>query len=245
MSQLEHFDRVAGQYEALRGADDPAGLERLYEAIVGCAGLRAGEQVLDIGCGTGRTAAALAGSYGARVVGVDPSPGMLAEARAKGVEAHEGSAEGLPFADACFDMALMQLVVQHLDRGRAFAEALRVLRARGRLVIVTTDPAAFPRFWLAQIFPSYVEVERARFPNPERLKGELVEAGFGAVETTRLAEPRRFSRDTALAKLRGRYGSTFDLLPPGEYEAGLERATRDLPDEIQYVLRLAIVVGQR
>ena len=245
MSQLAHFDDVAGRYEALRGADDPAGFERLYESIVRCAGLRAGEQVLDIGCGTGRTAAALAGSYGARVVGVDPSPGMLAEARAKGVEAYEGSAEALPFADACFDMVLMQLVVQHLDRGRAFAEAVRVLRAGGRLVIVTTDPAAFPRFWLAQLFPSYVEVERARFPEPERLEGELVEVGFTTAQTTRLEEIRRFSRDTALAKLRGRYASTFDLLPAGEYEAGLERATRDLPDEVEYVLRLAIVVGQR
>jgi SAM-dependent methyltransferase len=244
MSQLEHFDRVAARYERLRGADDPEGLEQLFDAIAQSSRLRTGERVLDIGCGTGRTAAALARSYGAHVVGVDPSPGMLAEARAKGIEAHEGTAEALPFANACFDVALMQLVVHHLDRGRAFAEALRVLGTHGRLVVVTTDPAAFPRFWLAPLFPSYVAVERARFPTPELLEQELVGAGFATASTTGLAQTRRFSRETALAKLRGRYGSTFDLLPPGEYEAGLERAERELPEQVVYVLLLAIVVAQ-
>jgi ubiquinone/menaquinone biosynthesis C-methylase UbiE len=245
MSQLEHFDRVAHRYERLRGADDPAGLERLYEAIVHCSGLSPGERVLDIGCGTGRTAAVLAGSYGVQVVGLDPSPGMLAEARAKGIEAHVGRAEALPFPDGRFDVALMQMVVQHLDRALALPEALRILCPSGRLAIVTTDPAAFPRFWLAELFPSYVAVERARFPTLERLERELVEAGFTAAATTRLEQPRHFSRETALAKLRGRYGSTFDLLPPGEYEAGLERAEHALPDEVEYVLHLAIVVARR
>jgi ubiquinone/menaquinone biosynthesis C-methylase UbiE len=245
MSQLDHFDRVAARYESLRGADDPEGLDRLYEAIVESAGMRPGERVIDIGCGTGRTAAALAMSYGARAVGVDPSPGMLAEARSKGLEAVEGTAEDLPYADATFDLALMQLVVQHLNRPQAFAEARRVVRAHGRLVIVTTDPAAFPRFWLAPLFPSYVEIERGRFPAPERLAVEIAEAGFATVEPARLAQTRRFSRETALAKLRGRYGSTFDLLPAGEYEDGLERAEHELPDPVEYVLELAIVVGRR
>jgi SAM-dependent methyltransferase len=245
MSQLDHFDRVAARYERLRGADDPEGLDRLYEAIVQSAGLQPGERVIDIGCGTGRTATALALSYAARAVGVDPSPRMLAEARSKGLESVEGTAEDLPYPDATFDLALMQLVVQHLNRPQAFAEALRVLHAHGRLVIVTTDPAAFPRFWLAQLFPSYVEIERSRFPTPERLAVELAEAGFASVETTRLAQARRFSRETAVAKLRGKYGSTFDLLPAGEHEHGLERAANELPDPVEYVLDLAIVVARR
>ena len=81
-------------------------------------------------------------------------------------------------------------------------------------MIVTTDPAAFPRFWLAPLFPSYVEIERADFraraPRRRARGGRLRDLG-----QTRLAETRRFSRETALAKLRGRYGSTFDLLPRG------------------------------
>jgi ubiquinone/menaquinone biosynthesis C-methylase UbiE len=243
MSQLEHFDRVAPRYERLRGADDPEGLERIFDAIAECSGLRRGERVLDIGCGTGRTAAALASSYGAQVVGVDPSAGMLAEARAKGIEAHVGTAEALPCPDDRFELALMQLVVQHVDRPRAFAEARRVLTDSGRLVVVTTDPAALPRVWLAGLFPSFVAVERARFPAPERLEQELSEAGFRAAATTRLEQRRSFSREVALHKLRGRYGSTLELLPPGEYEAGLARAEHALPEEIDYVLQLAIVVA--
>jgi hypothetical protein len=46
-----------------------------------------------------------------------------------------------------------------------------------------------------------------------------------------------------LERLRGRYGSTFDLLSTTEYEAGLERAPRELPDPVRYVDRWLLVVG--
>jgi len=244
MSQLEHFDRLAGRYERLRGADDPAGLARFLEVVLRAAGVERGTRVLDIGCGTGRTAA-FAASQGAEVVGLDPSPGMRAEARAKGVEAYEGTAEMLPFGDETFDVALMQLVVHHVDRPHAFTETVRILARGGRLAIVTTNPSMFDRAWLAPFFPSYVAIERKRFPEPEQLERELLAAGFAHADTTLHEEPRRFSRDTAIDKIRGRYGSTFELLPPGEYEAGLEQAARELPDPVEYVLHFAITVATR
>jgi SAM-dependent methyltransferase len=81
--------------------------------------------VLDVGCGTGRTAAALAERYGAKVWGVDPSEEMLAVARQKvpaSVGLKAGSAEDLPFRDGWFERAVMVLVVHHVDRGRALPD---------------------------------------------------------------------------------------------------------------------------
>src|SRR5438477_183685 len=69
-------------------------------------------RVLDVGCGTGNLAAALA-ARGARVWGVDPSPEMLAIARRKaprGAGFREGRAEALPFRDGWFDRAALVLV---------------------------------------------------------------------------------------------------------------------------------------
>src|SRR5207302_830426 len=76
---------------------------------------------------------------GARVWGIDPSPEMLAEARAKGVRVKQASVEELPFKAGWLERAVLWLVAHLVDRPRAFAELRRVLRPDGRLAIVTFD----------------------------------------------------------------------------------------------------------
>ncbi|HEV8249985.1 MAG TPA: methyltransferase domain-containing protein [Gaiellaceae bacterium] len=241
MSQKEHFDSLADRYDELRTAREPTPVHHLLVRE----GELAGKRVLDIGCGTGAHMAILAAHFGCEVAGLDASEGMLAQARAKLPEAdlRLGPAEQLPFADASFDAALMVMVAHHLDRPRAFAEARRVLEPAGRLLILTSNPDAFPRFWMAGLFPSYAAVERARFPSFEALESELRSAGFRHVRRIDHRVPRRFSREEALAKLRGRYASTFELLGDREYAAGVERAARELPDEVEYMLELIVVVA--
>ena len=240
----EHFDRLASRYGRLRASSDP--VDPLTEAVVELGDLR-GRRVLDVGCGPGTVLLQLTRALGVEGVGLDAAPKMIEVARreAPELELHFGRAEDLPFPDRSFDAALMRLVVHHLDRARAFAEIFRVLRPSGRLVITTSDPDAFSSFWMAPYFPSYVEIERTRFPSGETLRGELDEAGFPAVGIAPFVLDRRFSRAEALDKLRGRAYSTFTLMSDDEYEDGLAAAQRRLPAEIAYELRLLNVVGTR
>jgi hypothetical protein len=94
-------------------------------------------------------------------------------------------------------------------------------------------------------FPSYVGIERARFPGEEVLRRELRDAGYEDIRVLRLGIERRFSRDEALKKLHGRAYSTFTLMADAEYESGVEEAERRLPNEIVYDLRLLNVVAIR
>jgi ubiquinone/menaquinone biosynthesis C-methylase UbiE len=96
----------------------------------------AGQQVLDVGTGTGRAALALA-RRGAQVVGLDASAEMLRVARtraqAEGLEVRfvEGDAHRLGYADASFDAAISLRVLMHTpDWRRCLAELCRVARAR-------------------------------------------------------------------------------------------------------------------
>jgi SAM-dependent methyltransferase len=128
-------------------AELPA-IQRLRAAAVELLEPRAGHRVLDAGCGTGETTRRLAASVGpgGRVVGIDASATMLAEARrrtTKGtlpVEFFAGDIVGLEAGDGEFDGVYCERVFQHLDDPHAaVAELVRVTRPGGRIVVVDTD----------------------------------------------------------------------------------------------------------
>lgn len=91
----------------------------LADALADLAGIRPGQRVLDLACGTGIVASVAAERVGAdgSVAGVDINPGMLAVARstpASGapISWHEATADALPFPDGAFDLVLCQLGLQ-------------------------------------------------------------------------------------------------------------------------------------
>ena len=77
------------------------------------------------------------------------------------------------------------------------------------------------------------------------LERELRDAGFAAIRIVRLDVPRRVSRECAIERIRGRYASTFDHMSAAEYREGLERARRELPETVSYLLEMLIVIGER
>lgn len=200
--------------------------------------------MLDIGCGTGRFLAQLAEV--AKAWGLDAAPEMLevARTRAAGAGLKLGSAEELPFKDGWFERATMWLVAHLVERPRAFAEAARVVGAGGRFAIATFDPSYFDAFWLNELFPSMEAADRERFPTADELERELAAAGFG-VRLLRLSQTGSLARGDALERIRGKHISTFDLISDEEYEAGLGRAERELPERVDYRVEWLLAIGSR
>jgi demethylmenaquinone methyltransferase / 2-methoxy-6-polyprenyl-1,4-benzoquinol methylase len=138
------FDRTAADYDRIeRAMAFGSGSWYRHCALVR-AGLGAGMRVLDIGTGTGltaREAAELGGPTG-RVIGVDPSAGMMERATVgPGVQFLRGSAEAIPSPPDAADFVSMGYALRHIeDFGAAFREFLRVLVPGGRVCILEITP---------------------------------------------------------------------------------------------------------
>jgi ubiquinone/menaquinone biosynthesis C-methylase UbiE len=242
------FAPLAARYDDLRPAGQSwnALAERTLEALAGTT------RMLDVGCGTGRFAVLANERLGARVWGVDPSPEMLSEARARaprGIGWKQAAAEHLPFKDAWFDGAHMHLVLHVLsDRTRALAECARVLANGGRLAAVTFELEHFDRFHLASYFPSLAGIDRSRFPAPDDVCRELEQAGFADVESRPIHQQIDIEPARLVERVRGRYISTLHLLDEDEYRAGLERLEHDLAGRVAPVrteLIWSLITGRR
>lgn len=125
---------LVGRRAAYQWADGPNAPELVFQTV---ARLEPAS-ILEVGCGPGELSERLRVELGASVVAVDISPRMVELARDRGVEAHLGNVEGLPFPDASFDCAVAAWMLYHVpDVDRALGELVRVLRPGGHLVAVT------------------------------------------------------------------------------------------------------------
>jgi demethylmenaquinone methyltransferase/2-methoxy-6-polyprenyl-1,4-benzoquinol methylase len=192
------FDAVAQRYDLLNDILS-MGLDRWWrrEAVRALA-CRPGDQVLDLGCGTGKLGALVASRC--RVVGVDVSREMLRLAQRWYGERFrhvQGSAFHLPFRSGSFDGGLSGFVLRNLeDLPAAFEELARVLRSGGRISLVDITEPRHPVF--RRLFDAYFRtaapalgalVGRAgayrylvgslgQIPPPEDVTDLLASAGF-------------------------------------------------------------------
>lgn len=127
---------AAGDYDAMMRQE---GLYEVGARLVRRLGVAAGEDVLDVACGTGN-AAIPAAQAGASVTGLDLTPAMLEAARARGkaagvaVEWAEGDAEDLPFGDQRFDVILSTFGCMFAPRHEVVPDEIaRVLRPGGQV----------------------------------------------------------------------------------------------------------------
>ncbi|WP_018175684.1 MULTISPECIES: class I SAM-dependent methyltransferase [unclassified Thioalkalivibrio] len=189
MPRVAPFDAHHERYEAWFDKHEPAYLSELLalRAFVPWVG-----RGLEIGVGSGRFAAPLGVQ-----VGLDPSPAMLAHAAARGIEIVEGTAEDMPFEACSFDYALVVTTLCFVDSpARMLAEAQRVLRPGGRLVIGFIDrDSPLGQEYLAHQSES-VFYRDATFHSADEVEQLLVHGGFsidGWVQT--LAGPLAGMRD--------------------------------------------------
>ncbi len=144
-SASAYFARVADNWDTLRAMHySDAEIEK---AVLAAAGPGPFERVVDFGTGTGRMLALFA-PIARRVEGIDLSHQMLTVARSnleragvRNASVRHGDATNAPYPDASVDLVVIHQVLHFLDEpGRALAEAARVLRPGGRLVVVDFAP---------------------------------------------------------------------------------------------------------
>ncbi|TXD38165.1 methyltransferase domain-containing protein [Lujinxingia vulgaris] len=133
-----YYDEFAAWYERERHDGYHRLIDDLEVDLVSRYGR--GKDVLEVGCGTGLILERVA-KVARKAVGIDLSPGMLEQARARGLEVSEGCATELPFEDATFDVVYSFKVLAHVqDIRKAVAEAARVVRPGGVLLLEFYNP---------------------------------------------------------------------------------------------------------
>jgi SAM-dependent methyltransferase len=149
---VEHFTtiRLGGPYlGGVASLEDRASMptyQAMFRTLIDRMAPRAGETMLEVGCGAGSLVRLLARRLGAAnpITGADVNPYLLREAAAltheQGLEGTirfaDGNAEALPFADASYDCVYTVTVLEECDADRAIAEIVRVTRPGGRIGIV-------------------------------------------------------------------------------------------------------------
>jgi ubiquinone/menaquinone biosynthesis C-methylase UbiE len=185
-AQIHPADDLIARLDA---ADRLPGAARLRAASYDLLGARPGASVVDVGCGGGRAVAELR-DRGVRAVGVDPNARMIAVARGRWPDAdfRLGDAYALPLDDGSADGYRAHKVFHELaDPERALAEARRVLRPRGRIVLLGHD---WDTFVVDSDYPSltraivHARADQVTAPRAARRhRNLLLDAGFADVAT--------------------------------------------------------------
>jgi SAM-dependent methyltransferase len=158
----EHpYDRHVGRYG-----------QQLAAGLIDVAGVRSGDRVLDVGCGTGQLSMELAEIVGGEnLAAIDPGEAVVAVCRRRVPDAdvRVGVAEALPFADATFDAVLAQLVINLVDDpAAAVGEMVRVARPGASVAACLWDDDEMP------LLRSYWDAAQEAAP------AELAEVNDGA-----------------------------------------------------------------
>jgi ubiquinone/menaquinone biosynthesis C-methylase UbiE len=164
---------------------------KLRKETIRLASIKAGEAVLDVGCGTGsltRLAKTAVGNPGV-VCGIDAAPEMIKVAQQKALQQHSdvqfktALIEALPFPDATFDVVLSSMMFHHLPddlKLKGLGEVLRVLKPGGLLMVVDMQRAsksAHKRSLIELFHPASSSGVQDLMPTMTKLGYVRIEAG--------------------------------------------------------------------
>ena len=213
------FDRIAARYDTVNRVLSLGLDQRWRRRVVRALGIAQGDlgehpRVLDVATGTGDLAIEIARSCpGATVIGLDPSPGMLAVAAHKlakrgltdRVSLVEGDAQALPQKNCEVDAATIAFGIRNVpDRALGLRELARVVRPGGRIAVLELgEPRGrllgrVARFHTRKVVPRigallsgkreyrYLQASIAAFPPAEQFVELMKQAGLHVIEVTPL-----------------------------------------------------------
>jgi SAM-dependent methyltransferase len=251
--QVAYWNGPAGQRWAERQAAQDVLLKPVADLVVDRAGFKAGERVIDVGCGSGATAISFARKVAptGHVLGVDVSGPMLERARQAApkdlpVDFVLADATVYPFEPESFDVLASRFGVMFFaDPVLSFANMRKALRPMGRLVFACwREPRENP-FFMAPLSAAYKHVPKLPQQGPEdpgpfafaaeaRVRRILGEAGFTGVEM----EACPLLLDSAIG--RGLDGAVQGALEIGPVSRALEGQPEDARAAVAASIREAL-----
>jgi ubiquinone/menaquinone biosynthesis C-methylase UbiE len=249
--RVDYDRRLHRAYRAGRNLSADTG--RLWmDAIAGYVGrARRDLIILDLGTGTGRFSVLLADAFDARVVGVEPSAKMRADAERGSahprVAYRDGAAGAIPAAEGAFDFALLSMVIHHVPDIDACARELhRVVKPDGLVFIRNTFGGRLEGIRHYEFFPSARAIDEARLPRVEHLREAFAARGFALEALDTITQEIDPSLAAHYDRIRRRALSSLDQLTDAEFDQGLQRmriaaALETTPTPIQEPIDLLVL----
>jgi len=222
-----NYDKTRIPENYNRGRDHgPAFLEQWMSVVSSRVDPERVHDILDLGCGTGRFSQALAQTFNANLIGIDPSTKMLQQARVNNSNSRvvfaNGLGEAVPLPADSVDLIFISMAFHHFTDPSAVAEECsRVLRHAGRVCLRTASLETMAVYPYVAFFPTSRKLLEQRLPSLT-FQREVFEAGsfqtlFYEVVTQTIADDYLSYAD----KLSVKADSILASLDDSEFEAGL------------------------
>jgi ubiquinone/menaquinone biosynthesis C-methylase UbiE len=163
----------------------------------------------------------------ADLIGVDVSLEMLKVARSKSLEVIRTDIDNqqLPFRDSSFDTVIGAYVIHQIKNlNLMLSECYRVLR-HGILVLLTSSHKQIEDQHpiIKEFFPSYVDIDKSRFPDIGRIDSLLESLVFNDIKHEEVIVSNIPIDHEYLQKVKNKYVSTYHLMPESEFESGIAK----------------------
>jgi len=171
----QKYDSIGEGYNKTRQADSWIS-NRLFHLLEA----QAGQEVVDLGCGTGNYTLALH-KRELNMTGIEPSSKMLELARSRSQEVRwlHGSAEAIPLPDKSVHCVVATLTVHHWQNlGQGVSECFRILKPGGMMVLFTSTAEQMLGYWLRHYFPQMLDHSIKQMPGLNDLLSAFQKAGF-------------------------------------------------------------------